>query len=354
MELKNDLFLRALLRQPVERTPVWIMRQAGRYLPEYLKTRAEAGSFMNLCQNPELACEVTLQPLRRFGLDAAIIFSDILTIPDAMGLGLYFVAGEGPKFEHPITSGADIEKLPIPDVAESLGYVTDAVTLTRRELGGKVPLIGFSGSPWTLATYMIEGGSSKTFGKAKKLIYQDPALAHQLLNKLAKSVTAYLNAQIEAGAQAVQIFDTWGGALSHEAYREFSLRYMSRIVSGLRREADGRPVPVILFSKGCNTQLEEIAASGCDALGVDWTISLREARERVGGRAALQGNLDPSILLANPEVIRTEVGHTLESYGPGEGHVFNLGHGITPEVNPDHLGVLIDTVRELSPAYHGG
>jgi len=350
--LKNDLFLRALRREPVDRTPVWIMRQAGRYLPEYLKTRAEAGSFMNLCQTPELACEVTLQPLRRFPLDAAIIFSDILTIPDAMGLGLYFASGEGPRFEHPVASAADIRKLPRPDVQSSLGYVTDAVRLTRRELAGQVPLIGFSGSPWTLATYMVEGGSSKTFGKSKKLIYQEPALAHELLGKLADSVTDYLNAQIDAGAQAVQIFDTWGGALAAPAYREFSLAYMERIVDGLRRESEGRPVPVILFSKGCNTQLEALAESGCDALGIDWTITLQEARERVGHQVALQGNLDPAVLLASPEVIHREVQQTLTSFGPGEGHVFNLGHGITPDVNPDHLAALIDSVRELSPALH--
>jgi len=352
MELKNNLLLRALLRQPVDRTPVWIMRQAGRYLPEYLKTRSDAGSFMQLCQTPELACEVTLQPLRRFDLDAAIIFSDILTIPDAMGLGLYFVTGEGPRFENPIQSASDIDKLPRPDISESLGYVMDAISLTRRELAGKVPLIGFSGSPWTLATYMIEGGSSKTFSKAKKLIYQDPGVAHQLLGKLADTVTSYLNAQIESGAQAVQIFDTWGGALSAQAYREFSLRYMTRIVSGLKRENNGRRVPVILFSKSCNTQLEALADSGCDALGVDWTIALQEARSRVGDRVALQGNMDPSVLLADPEVIRREVSDTLDSFGPGDGHVFNLGHGITPDVDPENLAALIKAVRELSPAFH--
>jgi uroporphyrinogen decarboxylase len=352
MGLKNDLLLRALLRQPVERTPVWIMRQAGRYLPEYLATRAEAGSFMTLCQTPELACEVTLQPLRRFPLDAAIIFSDILTIPDAMGLGLHFVAGEGPRFEHPLRTEDAIRKLPVPDVADSLSYVTDAVALTRRELGGKVPLIGFSGSPWTLATYMIEGGSSKTFSRAKKLLYTQPRLAHELLDTLARAVTTYLNAQIESGAQAVQIFDTWGGALSWTAYKEFSLRYMEQIVSGLQREADGRRVPVILFSKGCNTQLEALADSGCDALGVDWTISLEEARRRVGERVALQGNLDPSVLLAEPGIIRDQAAETLASFGHAEGHVFNLGHGITPDVNPDHLAALIDAVAELSPAYH--
>jgi len=350
--LRNDLFLRALQRQPVDRTPVWIMRQAGRYLPEYLKTRAEAGSFMNLCQTPELACEVTLQPLRRFALDAAIIFSDILTIPDAMGLGLSFASGEGPRFERPLHSADEVRRLPRPDVQESLAYVMDAVRLTRRELDGKVPLIGFSGSPWTLATYMIEGGSSKSFSKAKKLIYQEPAVAHELLGKLADTVTDYLNAQIDSGAQAVQIFDTWGGALSAPAYREFSLRYMQRIVAGLRRESEGRPVPAILFSKGCNTQLEALAATGCDALGVDWTVTLAEARDRVGALVALQGNLDPAILLAEPEVIRREVGETLASFGTGTGHVFNLGHGITPDVNPDHLAALIDAVREQSPAFH--
>jgi uroporphyrinogen decarboxylase len=352
MELKNDLLLRALLRQPVDRTPVWIMRQAGRYLPEYLKTRAEAGSFMDLCQTPELACEVTLQPLRRFSLDAAIIFSDILTIPDVMGLNLYFVTGEGPKFEHPIRSAEDIRKLPSPDVNDSLAYVMNAISLTRRELDGKVPLIGFSGSPWTLATYMIEGGSSKTFSKAKKLIYQDPKLAHQLLGKLADTVTDYLNAQIESGAQAVQIFDTWGGALSAPAYKEFSLHYMEKIVSGLKRENEGRRVPVILFSKGCSTQLEALADTGCDALGVDWTISLDEARRRVGDRVALQGNMDPSILLASQKVVRQEVNETLNSFGQGNGHVFNLGHGITPDVDPENLSALISAVSELSPEFH--
>lgn len=352
MELKNDTLLRALLRQPVDRTPVWIMRQAGRYLPEYLATRAEAGSFMNLCQTPELACEVTLQPLRRFNLDAAIIFSDILTIPDVMGLKLYFVAGEGPKFENPISSPEDIRKLPRPDVNESLAYVMNAISLTRRELDGKVPLIGFSGSPWTLATYMVEGGSSKTFAKTKKLLYQEPKVAHELLGKLADTVTDYLNAQIESGAQAVQIFDTWGGALSSRAYREFSLRYMEQIVSGLKRENEGRRVPVILFSKGCNTQLEALADTGCDALGVDWTITLAEARSRVGDRVALQGNLDPAILLADQKVIRQEVKETLNSFGQGNGHVFNLGHGITPEVDPENLTALINAVWEFSPGFH--
>jgi uroporphyrinogen decarboxylase len=352
MELKNDTMIKALLREPVDRTPVWIMRQAGRYLPEYLKTRAEAGSFMNLCQTPELACEVTLQPLRRFDLDAAIVFSDILTIPDVMGMGLYFEEGKGPIFANPIKTAEDIQNLPRPEVRESLDYVMNAVAMVRRELNGSVPLIGFSGSPWTLFTYMIEGGSSKTFSKAKKLIYQDPALAHQLLEKLADTVTDYLNAQIDSGAQIVQIFDTWGGTLSAPAFSEFSLRYLDRIVSGLKRESEGKPVPVILFCKACNTQLEALAETGCDALGVDWTISLQEARERVGNRVALQGNLDPAILLANPQVIRREAGRTLSSFGHGEGHVFNLGHGITPDVNPEHLTALIDAVRDMSPEYH--
>lgn len=352
MKLKNDTLIRALLREPVDRTPVWIMRQAGRYLPEYLKTRAEAGSFMNLCQTPELACEVTLQPLRRFDLDAAIVFSDILTIPDVMGMGLYFEEGKGPIFANPIKSAQDIQNLPRPDVRESLAYVMNAVALVRRELQGSVPLIGFSGSPWTLFTYMIEGGSSKTFSKAKKLIYQEPALAHQLLEKLADTVIDYLNAQVESGAQVIQIFDTWGGALSSRAFQEFSLRYLNRIVSGLTRENEGQRVPVILFCKGCNTQLEALADTGCDALGVDWTISLREARERVGNRVALQGNLDPAVLLADPTVIRSEVSQTLASFGQSEGHVFNLGHGITPDVDPENLSTLINTVRELSPAYH--
>lgn len=352
MQLKNDTMIRALLREPVDRTPVWIMRQAGRYLPEYLKTRAEAGSFMNLCQTPELACEVTLQPLRRYSLDAAIVFSDILTIPDAMGMELYFEEGKGPIFANPVTSAGDIHNLPRPDVMESLDYVMNAVSLVRRELNGSVPLIGFSGSPWTLFTYMIEGGSSKNFARAKKLIYQEPALAHELLEKLADIIIDYLNAQVESGAQIVQIFDTWGGTLSAPAFTEFSLRYLDRIVSGLTRENEGRRVPAILFCKGCNTQLEALADTGCDALGVDWTITLREARERVGNRVALQGNMDPAILLADHAVINREVGETLASFGQGSGHVFNLGHGITPDVDPENLASLISTVRKLSPDYH--
>lgn len=351
-ELRNDRLLRALQRQEVDRTPVWIMRQAGRYLPEYREIRQQAGSFMGLCTNPELACEVTLQPLRRFELDAAILFSDILTIPDAMGLGLYFVEGEGPKFESPLRDAAAIRRLPRPDPEESLGYVMQAVSTIRNTLDGQVPLIGFSGSPWTLATYMVEGGSSKNYGRVKALLYEQPELAHELLGKLADAVTDYLNAQIANGVQAVQLFDSWGGVLAPAEFHEFSMHYLDRIVAGLNRESDGRRVPVILFCKGCNGHLEALADTGADALGVDWTISLNEARERVGNRVALQGNMDPSILLASPDVIRRHAALTLDSYGAGAGHVFNLGHGITPDVEPDHLGSLVQSVAELSPPYH--
>jgi uroporphyrinogen decarboxylase len=350
--LKNDIYIKALLRQPTDRTPIWVMRQAGRYLPEYLEVRRQAGSFMNLCTNPELACEVTLQPLRRFPLDAAILFSDILTIPDAMGLGLYFVEGEGPRFERAITTASDVTNLKRPDVGDALAYVMDAVTLIRKNLAGDVPLIGFSGSPWTLATYMVEGGSSKNFARVKNLLYSDPKTAHRLLDKLADTVTDYLNAQIEAGAQAVQIFDTWGGTLAPGLFIEFSLEYLARIVDGLHRSYDGQRVPVVLFCKGCNAHLEALAATGCDALGVDWTITLSEARERVGDRVALQGNLDPAVLLSNPDVVRQQVKATLDSFGAGHGHVFNLGHGITPDVDPEHMAVLCESVRELSPAWH--
>lgn len=352
--LKNDRFLRALLKQPVDVTPVWMMRQAGRYLPEYRATRARAGDFMSLCKNPELACEVTLQPLERYPLDAAILFSDILTIPDAMGLGLHFETGEGPRFRKALRSAADIEALPVPDAERDLGYVMDAVRTIRRELNGRVPLIGFSGSPWTLATYMVEGGSSKDFRRSKAMLYDEPQAMHLLLDKLARSVTDYLNAQIRAGAQAVQIFDTWGGSLSSAAYLEFSLAYMQRIVDGLIREQDGRRVPVILFTKNGGLWLESMAASGADALGLDWTCDIGDARRRVGERVALQGNMDPSVLYAQPATIRAEVARILASYGPGPGHVFNLGHGITPEVDPAHAGAFIEAVHELSAAYHQG
>lgn len=350
--LKNDRFLRALLKQPVDVTPVWMMRQAGRYLPEYRATRAKAGDFMSLCMNPELACEVTLQPLERYPLDAAILFSDILTIPDAMGLGLYFESGEGPRFKKRIEGAADINALPIPDPEKDLGYVMDAVRTIRRELNGRVPLIGFSGSPWTLATYMVEGGSSKDFRKSKAMLYDNPQAMHALLDKLAQAVTVYLNGQIRAGAQAVQIFDTWGGSLSDAAYREFSLFYMERIVHGLIREHEGRRVPVILFTKNGGLWLEAMAETGAEALGLDWTCDIGEARRRVGDKVALQGNMDPTVLYANPAAIRAEVGRILARYGRGPGHVFNLGHGITPEVDPAHAGVFIEAVHELSAQYH--
>jgi uroporphyrinogen decarboxylase len=341
-----------LLRQPVDVTPVWVMRQAGRYLPEYRATREKAGSFMQLCMNPELACEVTLQPLRRFALDAAILFSDILTIPDAMGLGLYFAEGEGPNFRNPVRTAADIAKLPVPDPEDKLRYVMDAVRTIRRELNSTVPLIGFAGSPWTLATYMVEGGSSKEFARIKKLMFDEPALCHQLLAKTAQSVTLYLNAQIAAGAQAIMIFDTWGGVLTARDYKEFSLRYMQEIVGNLTRESEGRKVPVILFTKGGGPWLESIAASGCDAVGLDWTCDLGAARQRVGDKVALQGNMDPSVLYASPARIREEVQNILASYGAGSGHVFNLGHGIHTGINPDHVASLVDAVHELSAPYH--
>ncbi|RJX76166.1 uroporphyrinogen decarboxylase [Pseudomonas sp. LS-2] len=350
--LKNDRFLRALLKQPVDVTPVWMMRQAGRYLPEYRASRAKAGDFMSLCKNPAFACEVTLQPLERYPLDAAILFSDILTVPDAMGLGLYFETGEGPRFKKTVSTLADIEALPIPDAQQDLGYVMDAVSTIRRELNGRVPLIGFSGSPWTLATYMVEGGSSKDFRKSKAMLYDNPQAMHLLLDKLAQSVTAYLNGQILAGAQAVQIFDSWGGSLSAAAYQEFSLAYMRKIVSGLIREHDGRKVPVILFTKGGGLWLESIADAGADALGLDWTCDIGEARRRVGSKVALQGNMDPTVLYANPQAIRQEVSNILASYGSGTGHVFNLGHGITPEVDPANAGVFIEAVHEMSAKYH--
>lgn len=350
--LKNDRFLRALLKQPVDVTPVWMMRQAGRYLPEYRASRAKAGDFMSLCMNPEFACEVTLQPLERYPLDAAILFSDILTIPDAMGLGLYFETGEGPRFRNVVDTPEAIEALPIPDANDDLGYVMDAVRTIRRELNGRVPLIGFAGSPWTLATYMVEGGSSKDFRKCKALMYNNPQAMHMLLDKLAQSVTSYLNAQILAGAQAVQVFDSWGGSLSDVAYQTFSLAYMQKIVDGLIREHEGRRVPVILFTKGGGLWLESMADTGVEALGLDWTCDIGSARQRVGDKVALQGNMDPSVLYASPDSIRDEVARILASYGTGTGHVFNLGHGITPQVDPEHAGAFINAVHELSAKYH--
>jgi uroporphyrinogen decarboxylase len=350
--LKNDIFIRTLLKQPVERTPIWMMRQAGRYLPEYRKLRLQAGSFLNLCTNPELACEVTLQPLERFNFDAAILFSDILTVPDAMGLGLYFTENEGPKFKTPVRTPADIKALPIFDPNQELRYVMDAVSLIRKNLQGRVPLIGFSGSPWTLATYMVEGGGSKNFQKVKSLMYDEPALMHQLLDKLAQSVSLYLNAQIEAGAQAVMLFDTWGGVLSSEDYQEFSLYYAKQVRQMLRTEQDGQKIPTILFSKGGGLWLEAMADSGYDALGLDWQTDIAQARARVGDKVALQGNLDPIALYANSQKIVEKVKTILQKYGHGSGHVFNLGHGILPDVNPDHVKTMVDAVHEFSPFYH--
>jgi len=351
-ELKNDRFLRALMRQPVDRTPIWMMRQAGRYLPEYRASRSQAGDFMSLCKNHDLACEVTIQPLERYPLDAAILFSDILTIPDAMGLGLYFEAGEGPKFNKIVRTEADVQALSVVNTEADLDYVLKAVSTIRSELNGRVPLIGFSGSPWTLATYMVEGGSSKDFRHVKAMMYNTPEVMHQLLDTLAKSVIGYLNAQIRAGAQAVQIFDTWGGSLSDVAYQEFSLKYMKQIVDGLIREHDGQKVPVILFTKGGGQWLESMADTGADALGLDWTTDIGAARARVGNRVALQGNMDPSVLYASPETIRAEVKRILDSYGQGSGHIFNLGHGIHQFVDPEHARVFVEAVVELSGDYH--
>lgn len=352
IELKNDRFLRALLKQSVDVTPVWMMRQAGRYLPEYRATRDKAGDFMSLCKNAELACEVTLQPLERFPLDAAILFSDILTIPDAMGLGLYFETGEGPRFKKVISNMADVNALPIPDTEQDLGYVMQAVRTIRKELNGRVPLIGFAGSPWTLATYMVEGGSSKDFRKIKAMAYDTPEVVHALLTKLTRSVINYLNGQILAGAQAIQIFDTWGGNLASNAYLEFSLSYMQQIVKGLIKEHEGRQVPVILFTKNGGQWLEAMADTGATALGLDWTCDIKQARARVGDKVALQGNMDPSVLYANTSAICEEVGRILAGYGNGSGHVFNLGHGITPEVNPDNAAAFINAVHDLSVRYH--
>ncbi|WP_243050657.1 uroporphyrinogen decarboxylase [Dyella sp. RRB7] len=351
--LKNDRFLRALRREATDTTPIWVMRQAGRYLPEYRATRARAGSFMALAQNPELACEVTLQPLERFELDAAILFSDILTIPDAMGLGLTFAQGEGPQFAHPLHTKADIDRLGVPDMEGELRYVMDAVRLIRQELHGRVPLIGFSGSPWTLACYMVEGQGSRDFARLKAMCWNDPALAHQLLDTLAQSVAAYLIAQAAAGAQALMVFDTWGGLLGPAPFREFSLRYLAQVVDALKASPHSRELPVILFSKGAGQHLASMADTGCAGLGVDWTIDLADARQAVAGRVALQGNLDPAVLRANPEVIRREARRVLDSYGNHPGHVFNLGHGITPEVDPGHVKVLVDEVHAYGRQLRG-
>jgi len=351
-KLKNDTFLRALLRQPTDYTPLWMMRQAGRYLPEYCATRKRAGSFLQLCKSPDMATEVTLQPLDRFPLDAAILFSDILTVPDAMGLGLYFAEGEGPKFERPLRDESAIKALRVPDIGSDLKYVTDAVSQIRKALDGRVPLIGFSGSPWTLSCYMVEGGGSDDYAKVKTLMYKEPKLMHHILEVTAQAVIAYLNAQIEAGAQAVMIFDSWGGALSHGAYHEFSLPYMQKIVAGLIKEKDGVRIPNIVFTKGGGLWIDSIANMGCDAIGLDWTMDIGVARQKVGDRVALQGNIDPTILFSTPEVIHNEVEKVLASYGFGSGHVFNLGHGISQFTNPDNAAALVAAVHELSRKYH--
>jgi len=348
----NDRLLRALLREPVDRTPVWIMRQAGRYLPEYRAIRARAGSFLALCTNPELACEVTLQPLARYPLDAAILFSDILVIPHAMGVGLSFEEGEGPRIARPIRSEAEVRALPTPDPGRELQFVLDAVARIRRELAGRVPLIGFAGSPWTVATYMVEGGSSREFKRIGGLLRAEPRTLHALLEKLARATIAYLNAQIAAGVQVVMIFDTWGGALATPDYLEFSLAYMEQILAGLVREHEGRRVPVILFTKGGGIWLARMAATGAEALGIDSTTELSAARQATGDRVALQGNLDPALLHEPPEAIRSGVARVLESYGRGHGHVFNLGHGVQPETSPEHVATMIAAVHELSPQYH--
>ncbi|MBP9721737.1 MAG: uroporphyrinogen decarboxylase [Gammaproteobacteria bacterium] len=353
-ELKNNLFIKALLRQPVDRTPVWVMRQAGRYLPEYRKLRERAGDFMTLCKTPELACEATMQPLARFELDAAILFSDILTIPDAMGLGLSFIKDEGPVFSKPVRSKQDVNNLIIPEPSTDLNYVIQAVKSIKSELKNSIPLIGFSGSPWTLATYMVEGGSSKTFAKVKAFAYQEPEVFKLLLEKLAKSIEYYLIAQIEAGVNACMIFDTWGGILTPEGYQEFSLDYMGKIVNNIKNylKLKNKIIPIILFTKQGGQWIEKIANTGCDAVGLDWTMNIKVARELVGHKVALQGNLDPAILYAEPKVITREVEKILNDFGPHYGHVFNLGHGITPDVNPEHLQAMIAAVREVSTKIH--
>jgi uroporphyrinogen decarboxylase len=350
---QNDRFLRALRREPVDCTPIWIMRQAGRYLPEYRATRARAGSFMALAKNPELACEVTLQPLERFELDAAILFSDILTVPDAMGLGLSFAEGEGPRFARPVRSAADIDRLGVPDMETELRYVMDAVRTIRRELNDRVPLIGFSGSPWTLACYMVEGGGSSSYARIKALALDDPAALHRLIDLNTDAVIAYLAAQRAAGAQALMVFDTWGGILSPRLYREFSLRSMARIAKELDRGEGTERTPLILFGRGNGAYLDELSRTGCEGVGVDWTIELGEARRRTGDRVALQGNLDPAVLYARPEAIESEVAAALDSYGNGPGHVFNLGHGVSPDMDPEHVAALVEAVHRLSAGRSG-
>ncbi|MCH9715517.1 MAG: uroporphyrinogen decarboxylase [Gammaproteobacteria bacterium] len=349
-DVSSALFLRALRREPIERTPVWVMRQAGRYLPEYLAVRKEAGDFMTLCRTPKLACEVTLQPLRRFDLDAAILFSDILTIPDAMGLGLSFKEGEGPQLARPIRCAADIDALRVPKASDDLAYVMEAATLIRDEMPKDLPLIGFSGSPWTLACYMIEGSGSRTFKQVLTFLYEHPEAMHALLEKLTEAVIDYLSHQVQAGVNALMIFDTWGGILTTPFFQAFSCDYLKIITTRLK--ALYPDMPVILFTKGGGQWLSTLADTGCDGLGVDWTCDLGRARMEVGARVALQGNLDPTVLLTSPESIRSEVARVLSAFGAGSGHIFNLGHGITPDVPPENLRVMIEAVRELSAVQH--
>ena len=338
-------YINALLKKPTTRTPIWVMRQAGRYLPEYRATRKQAGDFMSLCKNPELACEVTMQPIDRFDLDAAILFSDILTIPDAMGLGLYFSEGEGPKFKRPIQTLADIEAIPV-EVNNDLTYVFDAVSTIKSALATRAPLIGFSGSPWTLATYMVEGGSSKTFAKIKAMLFNEPQMLHLLLDKLANSVIAYLDQQVQSGADSLMVFDTWGGVLSRQNYLDFSLSYMQKIVNGVK--AKHPHTPITLFSKNGGKHLSEISATGCDGVGIDWTVELGDVERQIGDKVAIQGNLDPAVMYATPEIIRAEVKKVLDQFQGDTGHIFNLGHGITPDVDPENMKVLVDSVHEFS------
>jgi len=352
--LQNDTFLRACLRQSTTHTPVWLMRQAGRYLPEYVATRAKAGSFMGLATNTDYATEVTLQPLDRYPLDAAILFSDILTVPDAMGLGLSFAAGEGPRFATPVRDEAAVAALQVPDM-DKLRYVFDAVSSIRRALNGRVPLIGFSGSPWTLACYMVEGAGSDDYRRVKTMLYARPDLMHRILEVNAAAVATYLNAQIDAGAQAVMIFDSWGGVLADAAFREFSLAYTRRVVAQLQREKDGQRIPAIVFTKGGGLWLDEIAACGADVVGLDWTVNLGQARARVGGQVALQGNLDPNVLFAPPEAVQAQARAVLDSFGRPQradggwdGHIFNLGHGISQFTPPEHVAALVEAVHSHS------
>ncbi|MGE5352389.1 MAG: uroporphyrinogen decarboxylase [Acidobacteriota bacterium] len=347
MKIENDLFLRACKRQTVERTPIWVMRQAGRYLPEYRAVREKA-DFLTMCKTPELASEVTIQPVDIIGVDAAIIFSDILVIPEAMGLTLEMHEGKGPIFHNPVRTKEDAKSLKVIDPYKDLKYVLDAVKVTKEALNGRVPLIGFSGSPWTLLTYMVEGRGSKNFSLIKKMIYDEPKLAHELLEMISKAVADYLSAKIEAGVNAVQIFDTWGGILAPEEFREFSLQYITRVISELKKKDE----PVIVFAKGVHYNLEELANSGADVLGLDWTMDLGSVRKLVGDKVALQGNMDPCVLYANQDVIKKKAMDVMRSYGEGTGHVFNLGHGILPDVDPENLKALVRTVKEESASFH--